>query len=134
MERLRVRIPAGMAGEFVLFRANFQCGLLLSAFSIPVLPQWYANDPGHSAKSAAGRLFLNTHLPLIQRSRSALTVLSLHTVGTFQRNELTCTSLGNAQPQSSQLAEPLRTDSGFKRGTSVRQPISIKKKKSAGGD
>ena len=31
---------------------------------IPVLPQWHVKDPGRSAKSAGGRLHLNTHTPL----------------------------------------------------------------------
>ena len=39
--------------------------------SVPllVLPQWQVKDPGHSAKSAGGKLHLNTHKPLTQRSR-----------------------------------------------------------------
>ena len=39
-----------------------------------VLPQWQAKDPGHSANSAGGRLHLNTHTPMTQRSRSRLTL------------------------------------------------------------
>ena len=31
----------------------------------PVLPQQHVKDPGHSAKSAGGRLQLNTHAPYI---------------------------------------------------------------------
>ena len=30
----------------------------------PMLPQWHVKDPNHSAKSAGGRLHLNTHTPL----------------------------------------------------------------------
>ena len=29
--------------------------------STPILPQWHVKDPGHSAKSAGGRLHLNTY-------------------------------------------------------------------------
>ena len=32
--------------------------------STPVLPQWHIKDPGHSAKSAGGRLHLKKHTPL----------------------------------------------------------------------
>ena len=37
-------------------RFNFVCWLLFSGRSILVWPQWHVKDPGHSAKSAAGRL------------------------------------------------------------------------------
>ena len=73
--------------------------------SIPVLPQWHLKDLGHSAKSAGGRLHLNTLTSLIQQSRAGLTVLSRHGVGTYQGNELTCNSSGNSRPQLSQLTE-----------------------------
>ena len=33
--------------------------------STPMLPQKHVKDPGHSAKSAGGRLQLNTHTPYI---------------------------------------------------------------------
>ena len=60
-----------------------------------------------------------------QRSRSGLTMLSGHSVGTYQRNELTRKSSGNTRPQSSQLAEPLWTDPGVKSGISVHELISF---------
>ena len=44
-------------------------------------------------------------------------------------NELTHTLSGNAQPQSSQLTEPLWTDPGIKSGISMRELISTLKKK-----
>ena len=50
--------------------------------------------------------------------------------GNLSGNELTRNSSGNTRPQSSQFAEPLWTDPGFKSGTGVRELISIKKKKS----
>ena len=50
-----------------------------------MLPQWHVKDPRHSAKSAGGRLPLNMHTPLTQRSWSGLTKpLSRHRVGTYQ--------------------------------------------------
>ena len=47
-------------------RVNFVCWLLFGVCSPPMLPQWHAKDPRHSAKSAGGRLHLNTHTPLTQ--------------------------------------------------------------------
>ena len=65
-------------------RVNFVCWLFLAVRSTPVLPQSHVKDPGHSAKSAGGRLHLNTHAPLTQRSPSVLTMpLCRHSVGTY---------------------------------------------------
>ena len=44
-----------------LSRVNFVCRLLFGVLSTHVLPQWHVKDPGHSAKSAGGRLHLNSH-------------------------------------------------------------------------
>ena len=57
IERLRVRIPAGAAGEC----SSPESTLCADSYSVspPVLPQWHVKDPGHSAKSAGGRLYLN---------------------------------------------------------------------------
>ena len=60
IERLRVRIPARAAGKFSL-PVGFLCWLLFGVRSTPVLPQWHVKDPGHSAKSAGGRLHLKTY-------------------------------------------------------------------------
>ena len=84
IERLRVRIRAGAAEE------NSSPELILCADSrsmsvpTPLLPQWHVKDPGHSAKSAGGRLDLKTHISLTQRSRNGLTMsVSRHNVGTY---------------------------------------------------
>ena len=70
IERLRVRIPAGAAGGF----SSPELILCADSYPVsvppPVLPQWHVKDSGHSAKSARGRLNLNVHTPLTQRSRS----------------------------------------------------------------
>ena len=99
-----------------------------------MLPQWHVKDPGHSAKSAGGRLHLNTHTPLTQRSRSGLTVPSRLSVKTYEGSDLTRNASGNTRPQSSQLAKPLWTDPGLKRGTGVHELILYWKKKSASGE
>ena len=66
--------PGRSGGRIFFFRVNFVCQLLFCVRSIPVLPQWHAKDPGHSAESAGGRLDLNTHTPLTQPSRCGLTM------------------------------------------------------------
>ena len=99
----------------------YQTNSLFSVHSNPMLPYWHVKDPGHSTKSAGGRLHLSTHTPLTQRSQSRLTMLlSRHSVG--------CNSSGNTQPQSSQLTEPLLTDPGLKSGISLHKLISALKK------
>ena len=84
IESLRVRIPAGAAGEFSSPELTLCADSYSVSVSPPVSPQWHVKDPGHSAKSAGGRLHLNTHTALTQRSRSGLTtLLSWHGVETF---------------------------------------------------
>ena len=76
--------PGRSGGRIFFSRVKFVCCLLFGVRSTPVLPQWHVKDPGHSAESAGGRLHLNTHTPLTQRSRSGLTKpLSRHSVGTY---------------------------------------------------
>ena len=53
---------------------------------------------------------------------------SRHSVGTCQGNKLTGNWSGNAHSPSSQLAEPLWTDPGFKHGISAHKLISTLKK------
>ena len=54
-----VRIPAGAAGEFSSSGSTF-CADYFGIRSTPMLPQLHVKDPGHPAKSAGGRLQLNT--------------------------------------------------------------------------
>ena len=58
--------PGRSGGRIFFSRVNFVCWLFFSVRSAPVLPQWHVKDSGHSAKSAGGRLHLNTHSPLTQ--------------------------------------------------------------------
>ena len=89
--------------------------------------------PRHSAKSAGGRLQLNTHTPLTQPSRSWLTMpLSRHSVGTYQETSSYATRQENTRPKSFQLVSSLWTDPDVKSGISVRELISTLKK-CAGG-
>ena len=61
----------------------------------PILPQWHVKDLGHFAKSAGGRLHLNTHTPFTWRRRSGLTMpLSRHSVGTYRETSSHATRQG----------------------------------------
>ena len=74
---------------------------------------------------------------LDQTNRSGLTAAVQSYCWNLYGNELTHNLSGNIRPQSSQLAEPLWTDPGIKRGISVHELISTSKReekeKSAGG-
>ena len=120
--------PGWSGGTIFFSGVKVLCWLLFGVRSVPVSPQWHVQDPGHSWKSAGGSLHLNVHTPLTQRSRSGLTMLFMHNVGTYQGNELTRYSSGNTRPQSSQLVETLWTDPCLKSGIGVCQMISILKK------
>ena len=86
IERWRVPIPAEVEGEFSSPESTLCADSLLSVCCTPMLPHWHIKDPGHSAKSADGRLHLNTHKPLTQRSRSGPTLtLSRHSVETYPK-------------------------------------------------
>ena len=85
ISRLQVRMLVGVSWRIFFSRINGLCWLWLGICSTPVLLQWHVKDPDHSAKSAGGRLHLNTHTPLTQQSWSGLTMLlSRHSVGTYQ--------------------------------------------------
>ena len=65
-----------------------------------MLPQWHIKDPGHSPKCVRGRLHLNTHTSWTKWSQNGLTVLSRHSVETYQEKKLTHNSSGNIWPWS----------------------------------
>ena len=63
--------------------------------SSPVLPQWHVKDPCQSAKSAGGRLLINTDTHLTHRSRSELTMLlSRQSMGIYQETSSHATRQG----------------------------------------
>ena len=70
-------------------------------------------------------------------------MLSRHSVGTYQGNELTRNSSENTWPQSSQFTAPLLTDPGVKsesgisvpeRSSTLKKRKRKEKRKSAGAD
>ena len=93
-DRQVVSLNPGRSGGRIFFsRGSFVCRLLFSVRSTPLLPQWHVKDPGHSAKSAGGRLHPNTHTTLTQRSRCGLTMpLSRHSVETYPETSTHATS------------------------------------------
>ena len=65
IERLRVRIPAGVVGIFFSPGLTFCANSYFGIRSTPVLLLQRLKDPGHSAKSGGGRLQLNMHIPYV---------------------------------------------------------------------
>ena len=53
--------PSGSGGRIFFSRVNFLCWLLFRYPFHPSVTAVARKDPGHSAKSAGGRLQLNTH-------------------------------------------------------------------------
>ena len=70
-------IPGWSGGRIFFSRVNFACRHFFGVRSTHVLLQWHVKDPGHSAKSAGGRLHLNIHTPLTQQSRSGVVTMPL---------------------------------------------------------
>ena len=93
-----------------------------------MLPQWHVKDPGHSAKSAGGRLPQNMqHAFDPTKSEWADYAAVQAECGNLSGNELPRNLSGNTRSQSSQLTEPLWTDSGIKSGISLHELISTLK-------
>ena len=76
-------VASGRSGG-IIFSPGLTLCAVFDVHFISMLPQWHVKDPSHFAKSAGGRLHLNTHTPLTQQSQSGLTVpLSRRSVGTY---------------------------------------------------
>ena len=144
IQRLRVRIPAGAAGEF----SSPELTLCADSYSVCVPPP--TPPPIPRVTAVAGKKTRS----FCQKCRWQVTPKHAYTLdpsklewadyaavqaecGNLSGNELTRDSSGNTWSQSSQLAEPLWTDPGLKRGISLRELIPTlkkKKKKNAGGE
>ena len=118
IERLRVRIPTGVAGEF----SSPELTLCADSSSVSVPPR----------VTAVAR---KRPLSFCRKCRLQVTLKHAYTFdpkkldqavqaycGSLSGNELTRKPSGNTLSQSSQLAEPLWTDPGQKSGISVRKP------------
>ena len=65
IERSWVRIPPEAVGKFSSSKSIFCADSYFGIHSTPVLLQKHVKDPGHSAKSAGGRLQLNMQTPYV---------------------------------------------------------------------
>ena len=84
--------PGRSIGRTFFSRVNFVCWLLFGVRSTPLLLQWHVKDPSHSAKSAGGKLYLNTRTPLrldpMKLEWADYAVVQAY-CGNLSRNELT---------------------------------------------
>ena len=115
----------GRSGGRIFFsRVNFLVLTLIRCPSCLRVTAVARKRPRSFCQRAGGRLHINTHTPLSNRSRSALTMpLSRQSVK-MSGNELTRNSSGNTRIQSSQLAELLWTHPGLKSGIILRELTS----------
>ena len=60
VERSRVRVPAGPTGEFSFSWSTLCTDTYFCTSSTAVLPQWHADNAGHSVRGGGGTLKLNT--------------------------------------------------------------------------
>ena len=87
--------PGRSGGRIFFSKVDFVCCLLFGVRGTPMLPQWHIKDPGLYAKRGRSRLYLNTHAPLTQRSRSGLTrPLPRHRVEIYRETSLHATRQG----------------------------------------
>ena len=133
IERLRYRVPAGAAGDFFFFSPELT--LCADSYSVSVPPRVTVEARKRPRSFCQKCRWQVT--PLTQRNQSGLTMLSRHSVGTYQGNELTRNPAGIIRPESSQLPELLWTDLGLNKSNScARADLHLRKKQkstSAGG-
>ena len=122
-DQLRIQAVALGCGRIFSSRLNL-CWLLFGLHSPPssLLLQWHIKDPSHSARSAGGRLQIDTHTPFTNNWVGWLCFPD--SVGTCQGNKFTHNTSGNVQPQSSQLTEPKWTDPSLRCGMGVCELIT----------
>ena len=134
IERLRVRIPAEAAGEFLLQSQLCVLTLIWCPFR-PLATAVAHKRPGSFCQKCRWQV-TPKHAYTFDPMKSEWADYSAVQAkcGNRSRDKLTRNS-GNTQSQSCQLAEPLWSDPGIKSGISVRELISTlnkKNKKSAG--
>ena len=93
-----------------------------------MLSQWHVKDPGHSTKSAIGRLHLK-HAYILDIAKSEWADYEVkawcgNLLGKRGHTQL----VRDIRPQSSQLAEPLWIYPGLKSGTGVHELFSPEKR------
>ena len=129
VERLRVRIPAGTAGEF----SSSESTLCTDSHSVSVPPRVTAvarKRPKSFCQKCRWQV-TPKHAYTLDPSKSEWADYAVVQAecGNLSENELTSNSPGNTRLQSFQLAEPLWTVSGLKSETGLRELISALKNK-----
>ena len=128
IERLRVRVRAGTAGEFSSPEFTFCADFIRCPFHPRVITVT-RKRPRSFCQKRRWQVTPKHAYPLTQRSRSGLSMPSRPSVGTFQGNESTGNSSVNTRLQSSQLDDPLWSDPGLRSGLSAQADLYMKKKK-----
>ena len=132
IKRLRVRIPAGAAGEF----SSPESTLCADFYSVSVPSPCYAvackRSQSYCQKCRWQVTPKHTYTLHPMKSEWADCVAVQAQCGNLFRNKLIRNLPGNTWPQSSHLAEPLWPDPGLKSGISVRELIPTLKKKKSG--
>ena len=107
IERLRVRIPVGTAGEF---SPEFSFCTDCHSVSVPppVLSLWHVKDPRSFCQKKCKRQVTPKHAYTVpQPTKSKWADYAVQAECENLSHELTRNSSWNARPQLSQLAEPL---------------------------
>ena len=117
VERLRVGMPSGRAGDF----SSPELNLCADFYSVSISPPVTASArtrPGSFCQKCRRQATRKHAYTSTNGSRSGLTM------PLPSGNKFTCSLSGNIRAQSSQLALPLWTHSSLKSGISVRELIS----------
>ena len=130
IERLRVRIPTGTAGEF----SSAELTLFADTSPVSVPPPLVTAVARERLRSFCQKCrwqVTSKHAFIFSPTKSEWAdYAAAHAeCRNLSGNELTRNSSGNIRLQSSQLAEPLWTDPDRKSGISLRELISTLKKK-----
>ena len=137
MKRLRVRIPAGAAGEFFSPKLNFVCVLFNRCSFHPRVTAVARKRPRSFCQKCSWQVTpKHTYILDPTKSEWADYAAVQAECADLSGNELTRNLSGNIRPQSSQLAEPLWTEPGIRVELvcASLSPLQKKKKKSAGGE
>ena len=127
IERFRIRIPARATGEFSSPELSFCADSYSVSYPTPCYHNGTSKTPVILPKvQVAG--YICTYAYTLDPTKSVWADYAVQAqCGTYQENELTRNSSGNARPQSSQLAELLWTDPGLQSGIAVRKLVSTLK-------
>ena len=121
MKKLRVRILAGVVGEFSFLQSTL-CADSYSVSVTPLVTTVAGKRPWPFCQKCRWQVTPKHayHLDPLQSEWADYAAVQAE-CGNLSRNELTRNSSGNTKSQLSQLAQLLWTDPGLKSGISLRQ-------------